>query len=92
MENICAWHHIKPRPLWIVIEHTCGNNMEDTGISLLAYRVPAPAHESAIFQCTRRREGQKAGGAVGAYKSTAHCLSLGGIVKSPSVVQREASK
>ena len=63
--------------------------MEDTGIPLFAHRIPTPAHKSSILQCTGRREGQKAGGAIGADKTAAHRFGLSRIIESPSTKEKK---
>ena len=63
--------------------------MEDTGIPLFAHGIPTPTHESSILQCTGRREGQKAGGAIGADKTAAHRFGLSRIIESPSTKEKK---
>ena len=63
--------------------------MEDTGIPLFAHRIPTPAHKSSILQCTGRREGQKAGRAIGADKTAAHRFGLSRIIESPSTKEKK---
>ena len=63
--------------------------MEDTGIPLFAHRIPTPTHKSSILQCTGRREGQKAGGAIGADKTAAHRFGLSRIIESPSTKEKK---
>ena len=63
--------------------------MEDTGIPLFAHRIPTPTHKSSILQCTGRREGQKAGRAIGADKTAAHRFGLSRIIESPSTKEKK---
>ena len=63
--------------------------MEDTGIPLFAHGIPTPTHKSSILQCTGRREGQKAGRAIGADKTAAHRFGLSRIIESPSTKEKK---
>ena len=51
---------------------------------MFAHGICTPTHQSTILQSTGRREGQKAGGAIGADKTVAHRFGLGRIIESPS--------
>ena len=65
--------------------------MEDTGIPLFAHGIPTPTHKCTILQCTGRREGQEAGGTIGADKTTTHRFGLGRIIESPSTKEHTVS-